>query len=114
MTPALVEVKHTRAARRHHSLVSRVALSTDVRADTGSEEDFYYDGNQLNQYTEVSLNDPASGMQRLLYDADGNLTEMYIAGDIDCDGDVDFDDIDCFDAAMGWPTGTNVAACSSI
>lgn len=70
---------------------------------TGSEEDFYYDSNQLNQYEQISLNDPPSGIQRLNYDADGNLTEIYVAGDVDCDGGADYDDIDCSTAAIGCP-----------
>ena len=28
---------------------------------------------------------------------------MYIAGDVDCDADVDSDDIDCFTDAIGCP-----------
>jgi len=38
--------------------------------------------------------------QRFIYDEDGNLTDQYIAGDTDCDGDVDFDDITAFTVAL--------------
>jgi len=38
--------------------------------------------------------------QRFIYDEDGNLTDQYIAGDTDCDGDVDFDDIIAFTVAL--------------
>ena len=38
--------------------------------------------------------------QRFIYDEDGNLTDQFITGDTDCDGDVDFDDITAFYVAL--------------
>jgi len=61
-----------------------------------------YDANALNQYT-GSVIDRGTGQdveQRFIYDEDGNLTDQYIAGDTDCDGDVDFDDITAFYVAL--------------
>ncbi len=28
------------------------------------------------------------------HDADGNLTQSYVVGDMDCDGEVSFDDVE--------------------
>ena len=41
--------------------------------------------------------------QRFIYYEDGNLTEQFVAGDTDCDGDVDFDDINAFTVALSGP-----------
>ena len=50
-----------------------------------------YTANNLNQYASIQLE--AGGRQRLEYDADGNLTQTLIFGDIDGDTDVDLNDL---------------------
>ena len=38
--------------------------------------------------------------ERYTYDADGNLTESYVAGDMNCDGKADLGDISLFQEAL--------------
>ncbi|MBK9128166.1 MAG: RHS repeat-associated core domain-containing protein [Phycisphaerales bacterium] len=57
----------------------------------------------------MTLQGPAGGhaAQRLLYDADGNLTTEFAAGDMNCDGDVTFADTNIFVAKIGCPNITD-------
>ncbi|MBK9128169.1 MAG: RHS repeat-associated core domain-containing protein [Phycisphaerales bacterium] len=50
---------------------------------------------------------PRRSAQRLLYDADGNLTTEFAAGDMNCDGDVTFADTNIFVAKIGCPNITD-------
>ena len=84
------------------------AQATDDPPGTASDV-LTYAANNLNQYTRVTLD--ASGSQGSLnpaYDADSNLEREFAAGDADCDGDVDFFDIDPFVARLGCPTSDPV------
>jgi len=66
----------------------------------GSEETTTYVANKLNQYPKLTL--PTSQPAYQGHDADGNLTSEYgvKGGDSDCNGAVDFDDINYFVAAL--------------
>ncbi len=59
-----------------------------------------YAANQLNQYHHVRPATLSAGGLKLSYDADGNLVEQLLAGDMNCDGRVDWRDNDCFVAAQ--------------
>ena len=64
-----------------------------------------YGANALNQYKLVNVTaggNPAK--HRMTHDADGNLLTEFVSGDANCDGDVDFFDIDAFVARLGCPT----------
>jgi len=68
---------------------------------TGSEAESTYAVNQLNQYPRVAIDRTGTDVEQgLAYDDDGNVLEQYVAGDMNCDGDVDFDDIDAFTTAL--------------
>ncbi len=68
-----------------------------------------YTANGLNQYPIASTPDVSQGMR---YDAAGNMVESFVAGDMDCDGDVDFSDIDCLVAVLGsCPPNPDPYAC---
>ncbi|MFO0837451.1 MAG: dockerin type I domain-containing protein [Phycisphaerae bacterium] len=54
--------------------------------------DVTYASNALNQYTQLDPSD-SNAMQRLVYDADGNLWQSYMAGDANGDGVVDSSDL---------------------
>lgn len=72
-----------------------------------------YTSNNLNQYDPVvTATSPQTG-QRLKYDLDGNLTEAYVTGDINGDGNVDQVDFGILMAAYGkcqGESGYNAAA----
>ena len=77
-----------------------------------SAKSWTYESNTLNQYPKITAaagGNPAK--HRTTYDADGNLVTEYSAGDADCDGDVDFFDIDPFYAKLGCP-GSGLPACN--
>jgi RHS repeat-associated protein len=60
-----------------------------------------YRRNTLDQYAE--LNKPTAGapwLQRLTYDADGNVTQTWAVGDVDCSGVIDFGDINALTLAL--------------
>ncbi|MEW6252076.1 MAG: RHS repeat-associated core domain-containing protein [Planctomycetota bacterium] len=57
-----------------------------------------YTANELNQYTQPQTSAPI--IQRTWHDDDGNLVEYSVAGDSDCDGDVDFTDTNYFIQAL--------------
>ncbi len=64
-----------------------------------------YTSNNLNQYDPVvTATSPQTG-QRLKYDLDGNLTEAYVTGDINGDGNVDMSDLGALLAAYGTCEG---------
>ena len=64
-----------------------------------------YTANALNQYVKVSSgSSPVFGMG-LEHDADGNLARIFLVGDIDGDGDVDFDDQNLLLASYGICSG---------
>ncbi len=58
-----------------------------------------YAANDLNQYYNIHTPSGA-GSQQLRYDDDGNLIEQLVSGDMDCDGSVNWRDIDGLVAAM--------------
>jgi RHS repeat-associated protein len=63
-----------------------------------------YYANSLNQYYRAETVTAASfAGQGFRFDADGNLVERYVAADMDCDGDVDFADINPFILAISDP-----------
>ncbi|MGE0481415.1 MAG: RHS repeat-associated core domain-containing protein, partial [Phycisphaerae bacterium] len=60
-----------------------------------------YNSNVLNQYENVLISGGAQPIpQGLVYDADGNMTEMFAVGDANCSGTVNNFDIDAFVAAV--------------
>ncbi len=60
-----------------------------------------YVANELNQYEGVAVASAAAdGGLRQSYDEDGNLIEQVLAGDMNCDGRVDWRDQDLFVAAQ--------------
>jgi RHS repeat-associated protein len=78
------------------------------QADPGaSSPQFSYNSNENNQYLAINKTiQPNPATQILRYDDDGNLTEIGVGGDMDCDGDVDFDDVNCFSPAIGKCPGS--------
>jgi RHS repeat-associated protein len=72
-----------------------------------------YTSNNLNQYDPVvTATSPQTG-QRLKYDLDGNLTEAFVTGDLDGDGQVGQSDLGILMAAYGkcqGESGYNAAA----
>lgn len=47
-----------------------------------------YVSNDLNQYDRWDRDSGTVARERYTYDADGNLTQTWVAGDMDCDGAV--------------------------
>jgi Ca2+-binding EF-hand superfamily protein len=66
--------------------------TTSQVGDPADPEDTQYTTNPLNQYRMITVLDTYTG-QGLRYDEDGNLIEMFLAGDLDRDGDVDLGDL---------------------
>ncbi len=60
-----------------------------------------YARNALNQYARTQRTNWPEAAQIFDYDADGNLHQMYITGDMNCDGQTTYADTDCFIAALG-------------
>jgi YD repeat-containing protein len=72
----------------------------------GTDPNTVYTANNLNQYDPVTKQtSPKQTAQRLEYDADGNLVEMYLAGDINDDGYVNQTDLGILNAAMNTCEG---------
>ena len=70
-----------------------------------------YIANGLNQYHRTETAEPKTG-QGYRHDEDGNLIELYVAADMNCDGVADYDDVDCFVAAIGnCPPNPDPYAC---
>ena len=65
--------------------------------------------NNLNQYTRSYLPTSKPIMQTLEYDADGNLTNFWAAGDVNCDGGANTTDINAFVLACSDPAGYHAA-----
>lgn len=65
-----------------------------------------YTSNALNQYERWDR--PGSpgvlARQRYTYDADGNLVQTWVTGDMNCDGVVDMGDVNVFTLALTNPT----------
>ena len=69
---------------------------------SATPEESTYECNAVNQYTCVEVDRNGTDVEQgLAYDDDGNLIQQYAAGDMNCDGDVDFDDVDAFVTALG-------------
>ncbi|MBK9127947.1 MAG: hypothetical protein IPM13_09115 [Phycisphaerales bacterium] len=73
-------------------------------------------GGKANEYGRVQL--VAAGQpidHELVYDAAGNLVRVDVVGDLNCDGEVTFDDLDTFMLALTDPNGyaqrIRIAAC---
>jgi RHS repeat-associated protein len=65
-----------------------------------------YAVNERNQYFRTESLTPSSfGAQGFRHDADGNLVELFIAADMNCDGVADFGDIDPFILALSDAAG---------
>ncbi|MBK9126407.1 MAG: EndoU domain-containing protein [Phycisphaerales bacterium] len=63
-------------------------------------------GGKANEYGRVPL--VAAGQpidHELVYDAAGNLVRVDVVGDLNCDGEVTFDDLDAFMLALTDPSG---------
>jgi hypothetical protein len=78
--------------------------SKSVAKTTPSEVNTEYDSNALNQYTrtEADMNVPA--ISNRTYDADGNMSEAYILGDMNCDGVVSSSDQTAYNLARSNPS----------
>ncbi len=59
-----------------------------------------YSVNELNEYFNIRPTTTSAGTAHLVYDADGNLSEQFVAGDMNCDGSVNWRDIDGLVAAQ--------------
>ena len=60
--------------------------------------------NALNQYYRAATTASAATVEQgLRYDADGNLVQLYVAADMNCDGVIDFDDVSAFMLALEDP-----------
>ena len=57
----------------------------------------------------MDVNAAAKLRQGLRYDADGNLVEQYVAADMNCDGVLNFGDINPFWLALSNPSAWHVA-----
>jgi hypothetical protein len=72
----------------------------------GATTDYYL--NELNQYHRsrrfVSVQTPIVA-QGFRYDGDGNLAETFISGDMNCDGQINFGDVNAFVLAVSNPAG---------
>lgn len=62
-----------------------------------------YTANKLNQYTKVEFE--PNPREKLAYDADGNLTEIFLMADLDQDGDIDISDLALITGHMGESAG---------
>ncbi|MBW7905909.1 MAG: hypothetical protein LC135_11020 [Phycisphaerae bacterium] len=79
--------------------------TTSKAGDPNSAPLTTYTSNNLNQYDPVvTATTPQTG-QRLKYDLDGNLSEAYVTGDINGDGNVDASDLGALLAAYGTCEG---------
>ena len=67
-----------------------------------------YVSNELNQYERWDHPAGPIARERFSYDADGNLSASYVAGDMNCDGHADFNDINLLVEAIDC---SNVPAC---
>jgi RHS repeat-associated protein len=72
---------------------------------TQSEVNTEYDSNQLNQYTRTETDTNAPAISHRTYDADGNMSEAYILGDMNCDGVVNGSDQPAYILARSDPRG---------
>jgi YD repeat-containing protein len=91
-------------------------IGNRVWSETGSPAArMRYATNELNQHHWTCIKAPPMTAQGFRYDADGNLAEMFVAGDMDCDGSVTFSDISCYRAAArnGCPPNPTGYRCSS-
>ena len=77
-----------------------VAVASECRRSDGSvipwhaaRENATYLTSELNQYDRVDVNGANKLRQGLRYDDDGNLVEQYVAADMNCDGTLNFGDI---------------------
>ena len=62
-----------------------------------------YAANSLNQYYRADTDSPTPVKQHFGYDADGNMTNAYIVGDMNCDGQMNNFDLDPFVLAITNP-----------
>ena len=72
-------------------------------ADDPNDPNATYLTNSLNQYYRVQTLSMPRLQQGLRYDDDGNLTEYFVAADMNCDGVIDFGDINPFVTALNDP-----------
>ncbi len=90
---------------------NRTTYSVDP--SIGDPEVTTYSTNNLNQYYRTDVADPKTA-QGYRYDEDGNLLEMYVAADMNCDGVVDMNqDLSCFVAVINQcPPGPDPYFCA--
>ncbi|MBP7748474.1 MAG: RHS repeat-associated core domain-containing protein [Phycisphaerae bacterium] len=70
-----------------------------------------YARNQLNQYTRWDRTGGTVARERYEYDADGNLRQSYVAGDMNCSGTVGNDDLNLFVSAVTCSQQPDPQAC---
>jgi hypothetical protein len=75
-----------------------------VAQNTQTELNTNYTANQLNQYTRTVAQANIPAVTRRTYDADGNMADAYIVGDMTCDGVFDLDDKTAYNLARYNPT----------
>jgi RHS repeat-associated protein len=68
--------------------------------DDPNDPNVAYISNELNQYERWDRETGTVARERYTYDADGNLVQSWVAGDMNCDGVVDAADINLFTAAI--------------
>jgi hypothetical protein len=74
-----------------------------VAKNTGSEVNTDYTRNQLNQYTRTEADTNVPAISNRTYDADGNMADAYIVGDMNCDGVISGADQTAYNLARSNP-----------
>ncbi|MBP9025503.1 MAG: hypothetical protein KBH81_05055 [Phycisphaerae bacterium] len=74
-----------------------------VAKNTQSELKTDYLANALNQYTRTVAHANEPAVTRRTYDADGNMSDAYIVGDMNCDGDFTLEDKTAYNLARSDP-----------
>jgi hypothetical protein len=77
--------------------------------DEPSDPNQTYTANALDQYLQVRLRSTPEQFQSYEYDEDGNLTNVWVAADMNCDGVAGFSDINPFVQAVTNPTAWQAA-----